>query len=223
MSCSCSINGYGSMLNAYGPMLNGYEYPYRIGLAGHGLGEGNYHFFGSGLGSGNYHFQGSGLGQIDPVTLTAAISEAASLFSQIEAALGIDAGSHEANIIVPVQNAVVNSVIAPVSAFLNSVNTGTHVPTCQELQTWLSEVKAAYTQWENYLHNTHWVDGRAAQQAESTLASYWTNATNDLNKYIGQYCGIGATGGIFVNPVTGQFNLTTIALIGAAAYFLLKK
>ena len=182
-----------SCINGYGPMLNGY---------------------GPML---------NGLGQIDPMTLTAAITEAANLFSQIEAALGIDAGSHEANIIVPVQNAVVNSVIAPVSAYLTSVNNGTHTPTCQELQTWLTEVTNAHTQWENYLHNTHWKDGRAAQQADSTLASYWTNAMNDLNKYIGQYCGIGATGGILVNPTTGQLNYTTLAIIGVAAFYLLKK
>lgn len=185
-------------LNAYGPMLNGY--PYRIGLA-----------------------KGPGLSQIDPATLTAAISAAISTFKSLVAALGIDAGSSEANVIVPVQNAVVNSVIAPVSAFLTSVNQGTHVPTCQELQSWLSEVTTAHTHWENFLHGTQWKDGRAAQQAESTLASYWTNATNDLNKYIGQYCGIGATGGIFVNPTTGQLNYTTLALIGVAAYFFLKK
>jgi hypothetical protein len=165
----------------------------------------------------------NGLGQIDPVTLTAAITEASNLFAQIESALGIDAGSREANIIVPVQNAVVNSVIAPVSAFLTSVNQGTHVPTCQELQTWLTEVNNAHTQWENYLHNTQWRDGRAAQQADATLASYWTNALNDLHKYITQYCGSAVTGGILVNPVTGQFNYLTIGLIGVAAYFLLAK
>ena len=196
MACSC-INGYGPMLNGYGPMLNGSWYSRPLGL--------------------------SGLGQIDPVTLTAAITEATNLFNQIESALGIDAGSHEANIIVPVQNAVVNSVIAPVSAFLTSVNNGTHVPTCQELQQWQQEVNAAHTQWENYLHNTHWTDGRAAQQADATLASYWTNATNDLAKYVAQYCGVGVTGGILVNPVTGQLNTTTLALIGVAAYFLLSK
>lgn len=193
MSCSCDNSGLG----AYGPMLNGY--PYRIGLAGYGL------------------------GQIDPATLVAAISQAQTAWNTIKAALGIDAGSSEANIIVPVQNAVVNSVIAPVSAYLTTVNNGTHVPTCQELQSWLAEVTQAHNNWENYLHNTQWKDGRAAQQAEATLASYWTNAINDLNKYIGQYCGIGATGGIFVNPVTGQLNITTLALIGAAAYFLIKK
>lgn len=196
MACSCTN---GSALGNAGPMLNGLR-PYFIGVAGY-----------------------SGLGQIDPVTLTAAITEAANLWGTIENALGIDAGSREANIIVPVQNAVVNSVIAPVSAYLNSINTGAHTPTCQELQTWLSEVTAAHTKWENYLHNTTWRDGRAAQQADATLASYWTNATNDLNKYIGQYCGIGATGGILVNPTTGQLNYTTIALVGIAAYFFLKK
>lgn len=196
MTCSCSsINGYGAMLNNFGPMLNGY--PYRIGLAG--------------------------LGQIDPSLLVSAINEATSAWNSIESALGIDAGSHEANIIVPVQNAVVSSVIAPVSAFLTTVNQGTHTPTCQELQTWMTEVTQAHTKWENYLHGTTWKDGRAAQQAEATLASYWTNATNDLTKYIGQYCGIGATGGLLVNPVTGQLNYITLGLIGVAAYFLLKK
>lgn len=204
MTCSCTnggMNGYGPMLNGAGPMLNGR--PYLIGVPG---------------------FSGySGLGQIDPTTLVAAITEASNLWNNLKSALGIDAGSSEANVIVPVQNAVVNSVIAPVSAYLTSVNNGTHVPTCQELQSWLSEVTAAHTKWENYLHNTTWKDGRAAQQADATLASYWTNATNDLNKYIGQYCGIGATGGIFVNPTTGQLNYTTLALIGVAAYFLMKK
>jgi hypothetical protein len=188
------------MLNNFGPMLNGVKIPYYIGLAGPKY----------------------GLGQIDPASLTLAITTAVNAWNTIKSALGIDAGSSEANIIVPVQNAVVNSVITPVSAFLTSVNNGTHIPTCQELQSWLTEVTQAHTNWENYLHNTQWKDGRAAQQADATLASYWTNATNDLNKYIGQYCGIGATGGILINPVTGQLNYTTIALIGVAAYFLMK-
>lgn len=204
MTCSC-INGYGPMLNNYGPMLNG-----AFG-------------FGSGL-SGVHHFAGSGLGQIDPVTLTAAITQAANLWQQLKSALGIDAGSSEANVIVPVQNKVVAGVITPVANFLTTVNNGTVVPTCAQLQQYLAELKAAQAQWLNFLHGTTWKDGRAAQQAEATLAPYFTNGTNDLTKYIGQYCGVssGITS-IFTNPTTGQTNWGTIGLIGVAAYFFLKK
>ena len=178
---------------------------------------------GEGLNGYGPMLNGAGLGQIDPITLTAAISEASNLWQQIKSALGIDAGSSEANVIVPLQNSVVSGVIAPVSDFLTSVNNGSVVPTCAQLQSYLSELTAAQSKWLNFLHGTTWRDGRAAQQAEATLAPYFTNGTNDLHKYIGQYCGVGATGGILVNPVTGQLNYTTIALAGVAAFFLLKK
>lgn len=184
-----------SCINGYGPMLNN---------AGPML-------------------NGAGLGQIDPATLTSAITEAANLWSQIKSALGIDAGSSEANVIVPLQNSVVASVITPVANFLTSVKAGQVVPTCQQLQSYLSELTAAQQKWLAFLHGTTWKDGRAAQQAEATLAPYFTNGTNDLNTFIGQYCGIGATGGILVNPVTGQLNYTTLAIVGVAAYFLLLK
>jgi hypothetical protein len=170
-----------------------------------------------------YYMGVAGLGQIDPVSLALEISTALKTWQQLLVTLGIGAGAREADVIVPVQNKIVASVIAPVSDFLTSVNNKTHVPTCSELQTWLSEVTQAKTQWLNYLHNTAWKDGRAAQQAEATLAPYWTNATNDLNKYIVQDCGgIGSIGSIFTDA-SGQTNWTMIALAGVAAYVLLGK
>jgi hypothetical protein len=169
-----------------------------------------------------YYIGVSGLGQIDPITIATAVTEAMDAWNQLLSALGIGAGAREADVIVPVQNKVVSTVIAPVSDYLTSVNNKTHIPTCAELQTWLSEVTQAKTIWLNYLHNTQWQDGRAAQQAEATLAPYFTNATNDLNKYILQYCG-GGVGSIFTDPTTGQTNWTTVGLVGVAAFFLLKK
>lgn len=200
MACSC-INGYGPMLNNFGPMLNGNgrsrSIPHYIGVAG--------------------------LGQIDPVSLALEFEQAKATWENLLLTLGIGAGAHEADIIVPIQNKVVSTVIAPVSDYLTSVNNKTHVPTCSELSQWLGEVNQAKTQWLNFLHNTAWKDGRAAQQAEATLAPYWTNATNDLNKYIAQYCGTGGIGSIFTDPATGQTNWTMIALAGVAAYLLLGK
>lgn len=202
MSCCNSLNGYGSMLNGEGPMLSGRSKPYYIGVAG--------------------------LGQFDPGTITASVSaidtavtDAKSAWDALEAALGIGAGRREADVIVPVQNKIVETIIAPVSDYLTSINNGTHTPTCNELQMWLGAVTQAKRSWDNFLYNTTWQDGRAAQQAAATLQPYWTNATNDLNKYITQYCtGISATiGSIFTTP-TGQTNWPVIGLLAVGTYFL---
>lgn len=168
----------------------------------------------------------SGLGQFDPTSITAAVSaldtsitDAKSAWTSLEAALGIGAGRREADIIVPVQNKIVGTVIAPVSDYLTSINNGSHIPTCNELQMWLGAITQAKKSWDNFLYNTTWQDGRAAQQAAATLQPYWTNATNDLNKYIQQYCTGLST--IFTNPTTGGINWPVVGLLGIGAYLLL--
>lgn len=164
--------------------------------------------------------ESTGLGQLDPATLFAineAFVHAKDLWEDILNIFGIGAGAREADVVVPVQNQLVETVIAPVSDFLTKVNTGEITPSCVQLQTWQSQIISAEKKWLDYLHKTEWQDGRAAQQAEATLAPYFTNAKQDLQKYIDQYCK-GTIGGIFTTP-EGTINWPVIG-IGAGIVYL---
>ncbi|MCI0617653.1 hypothetical protein L0244_32165 [bacterium] len=165
----------------------------------------------------------AGLGQLDPATLLAlnsAFIHAKDLWDDIKAIFGIGAGAREADAIVPLQNELTTQIIAPVSDFLTGVNNGTITPSCSELQTWKTQVVNAEIKWLEFLHKTQWQDGRAAQQAEATLAPYWQNAKTDLQKYIQQKCGT-LGGGIITTP-TGELNWPVIA-IGAGAIYMLSR
>lgn len=166
---------------------------------------------------------GSGLGQLDPATLLAineAFVHAKDLWQDILQIFGIGAGAREADAIVPLQNQLVDTVIAPVSDFLTQVNNGQHTPTCSELKTWQSQIAQAKTKWNDFLHKTEWKDGRAATQAEATLAPYWTNIDRDLAKYVQQYCTVLGGG---VSTPFGEISLPVLALGAGALYFILKK
>jgi len=170
--------------------------------------------------------QTNGLGQVDPATILAvqqAFVHAKDLWDDIKAIFGIGAGAREADAIVPLQNQIQAQILAPVSEFLTSVRNGTVHPTCQEYQTWRSQLVATEQKWLDFLHKTTWADGRAAQQAEATLAPYFTPMKSELQQGIQQYCGvIGGGGGIITNP-DGSMNWPIIALAGGAIYMLTRR
>lgn len=151
------------------------------------------------------------------------IDEMKSLWADLEAALGIGAGRREADVIVPVQEKIVSEFIAPVSDYLTQINNHQITPTCVDLQVWQQSITNVQANWLAYLHNTEWMDGRAAQQAEATLAPYFTNAKRDLAKYQQQYCGVfgGIGGGILTTP-SGDINWPVVALGGGLLYMLVK-
>ena len=84
---------------------------------------------------------------------------------------GIGTGRMEADRIVPIQNQVVDSVIAPIAEAVNA-DYRTFLSVSQ-LQAMYDALLNARDAWLAFLHNTQWSDGRAATQAEATLQPYW--------------------------------------------------
>lgn len=169
---------------------------------------------------------GGGLGQIDPATIVAvqaAFVHAKDLWDDIKGIFGIGAGAHEADAITPLQNQITTQILAPVSDFLTGVHNGTINPSCAEVQTWQTQVIASEQKWLDFLHKTQWSDGRAAQQAEATLAPYYRNAKTDLQTLAQSKCGvIGGGGGIFTTS-TGAMNWPLIAAGAGLLYMISRK
>lgn len=111
----------------------------------------------------------SGLGLIDPATLAGEVSSIIEWgkgeWEDIQAALGIGAGRREADVIVPMQNQITNTVLVP------AVDMGTHseMHTCTELLQMQGAIVNAAQQFSTFLDNQHWLDGRAADQARFWL------------------------------------------------------
>jgi hypothetical protein len=167
-----------------------------------------------------------GLGQIDPATIVAvqeAFVHAKDLWEDIEKIFGIGAGRHEADVIVPLQNQITQQILSPVGDFLERVRNNQQVPTCQECTTWLAQLKAAETNWLNYLHNTQWADGRAAQQAEQTLAPIFKSQKDELQRCVTAKCGVtGGIGSIFTTA-DGSTNWPILAAGAGILFMLLRK
>jgi hypothetical protein len=173
--------------------------------------------------------QTNGLGQIDPATILAvqeAFVHAKDLWEDIEKIFGIGAGRHEADVIVPLQNQVTQQILAPVGDFLERVRTNQVVATCAECTTWRTQLVAAETKWVSYLHTTQWQDGRAAQQAEATLAPIFKSQKDELQLCINAKCGVVGGGGgpipIITNP-DGSINWPIVAAGAGLLYALMKK
>jgi len=164
-----------------------------------------------------------GLGQIDPATILAlqeAFVHAKDLWEDIEKIFGIGAGRHEADVIVPLQNQVTTTILSPVGDYLERVRTHQQQATCQESTTWLTQLKAAETKWLDYLHKTTWADGRAAQQAEQTLAPIFSSQKTELQQQVTALCGVtGGIGNILTNP-DGSTNWPMIAAGAGLVYAL---
>jgi hypothetical protein len=174
----------------------------------------------------------SGLGEIDLGAFGSVLSLAQAAWDQLLSALGVGAGRKEADIIVPIQNKVVSDIIAPIFAFDDAVLNHNQPVDCNEARLFLSSVTSAEQQWLNYLHLTKWVDGRAAQQAEATLAPYFTKCKGDLNTIIATKCSsvVGSVGDVIGNTVgnilktsTGETNWPVIGIGVAVAFMFLRK
>lgn len=168
--------------------------------------------------------QTNGLGQLDPGTLLAineAFVHAKDLWEDILKIFGIGAGRREADAIVPLQNQITDQILAPVGAFLENARNGTTNPTCAECTTWRTQLVAAETKWLSFLHTTQWQDGRAAQQAEATLAPIFKSQKDELQACINAKCGITGGGGI-ITP-EGNINWPIVALGAGALYMLTRK
>lgn len=167
-----------------------------------------------------------GLGQIEVEAIAAAYTHAKDLWEDFQKMFGIGAGRMEADVIVPLQNDVHREVLAPVGDFLEKVRTNQLVPTCTDCTNWRAELLAAEKQWLNYLHSTQWQDGRAAQQAENTLAPIFKSQKDELLACVTAKCG-GVIGGgglppIFTNP-DGSTNWPIIAAGAGLVYALMRR
>jgi hypothetical protein len=174
-----------------------------------------------------------GMGQIDPVTaiagISTAITQAKNLYQSLLAALGIGAGAREANIIVPIQNQITNNVLVP------AVNLGESPSrTCAQMLAWQKNIQVAHDQFQAWLTNTHWADGRAAQQAlnwlngplpaSSTQPSWFHQVQSDFNNQFQRECGsvLGGTTVVLPGGLTVGSNTMLLLAAGLGAYLLLK-
>lgn len=174
-----------------------------------------------------------GMGAIDVDAFGGVLAGAKVAWDNLVKALGIGAGRSEADIIVPIQNKVVNDIIAPIFAFDDAVLNHNQVVDCNEARAFLAGVSSAEQQWLNYLHLTKWQDGRAATQAEETLQPYFTKCKTDLNTIIATKCSsvsgsvgsvIGDVIGSITKTSTGETNWPVIlGVVGIAFLFLRKK
>ena len=169
----------------------------------------------NGLGALGQEQEGAG---VDPATILAlqqAFVHAQDLWNDIKQIFGIGAGAREADAIVPLQNEVHQTFLAPLSAYLD--NTATK--TCAEIQAWQAQFTLVENRWITFLHGTEWQDGRAAQQAEATLGPYFAEFKAELLQLQRTLCG--TTGGIITNP-DGTTNWPILAA-GAGVLFLLMR
>jgi hypothetical protein len=173
-----------------------------------------------------------GMGQIDVDAFAGVLAGAKVMWENLVEALGIGAGRKEADIIVPIQNKVVNDIIAPIYAFDDAILNHDQPVDCNEARTYLASVTTAEQQWLNYLHLTKWADGRAAQQAEASLQPYFANCKRDLNTIINTKCStiggtvgdvIGDTIGSIIRTPTGETNWPVILGITGLAFMFLRK
>jgi hypothetical protein len=72
----------------------------------------------------------------------------------------------------------------------------------------------------DFLHGTQWQDGRAAQQAEATLAPYFSEFKTELAGLRTHLCG--STGGIITNP-DGTTNWPVLAAGAGLLFVLMRK
>jgi hypothetical protein len=173
------------------------------------------------------------MGAIDVDAFGGVLAGAKVAWDNLVQALGIGAGRQEADIIVPIQNKVVNDIIAPIYSFDDAVLNKNQPVDCNEARAYLASVTSAEQQWLNYLHLTKWQDGRAATQAEATLQPYFAQCKRDLNTIIATKCASvgGSVGDVIGNTVssilrtsTGETNWPVILIgVGAAFLFLRKK
>lgn len=132
--------------------------------------------------------------QFDPEPIS---RSALTLITAIESAFGIGSGRKEADIIVPIQNQVFDTILKPI---IDAVNLQGPTMTYETLQSLWNSLETAKAKWLAFLHQP-WPDGRAAQQAEATLAPYWNDAETKIQALL-QTAPHGGTGGLVGGVVT---------------------
>jgi hypothetical protein len=122
---------------------------------------------------------------------------------------------------VPMQNTVLNTVLAPVSNALGMTAVQTSVSALQALASFLN---AGQAQWNAWLQ-AH--PSSRATGAQNTLAPYFQRLNLAIQTYLGQ---MGATvpvipgTGIPLQPgIFGSMSTTTLLLLGVGAYLLLRR
>jgi len=152
--------------------------PMVIELISRGQGFGLAHSDVTGMGGFGPHGMG-GLGQMgqDPVSVALAAQKAGDFINKVMDFLHIGAGRREADQIVPYQNEVANQILVPISALINSG----HDYSYSQWKSLYDSLAQAETAWLQFLHNTTWSDGRAAQQAEATLAPLFQREKDELS------------------------------------------
>jgi hypothetical protein len=149
-----------------------------------------------------------GLGFVDPGTAAMALQTASGFVSKIESFFNIGAGRREADQIVPYQNDVHYNVLAPVASALEgdlSYN---------QLQSLYKALTDAETAWLKFLRETQWSDGRAATQAESTLAPIFSSLKSQLVSRLSA-----KTGGLFSGETITTWFPSYVPGLGPEAVF----
>jgi hypothetical protein len=181
-------------------------------------------------------YQPSGMGFVDPATALSVAEAGAGIISKISNFLGIGKGRMEADQITPYQDEISNDVLAPISAALNS---GTD-RSASEWQTMYNTVVSTEQSWLRFLHDTEWFDGRAAVQAEATLAPYFDAIKQHLQLKISEAGGFFSSIGDAISNFLGiapqpvsvtqpalragmGSNLPLMLLAGVALWFFVKK
>ena len=110
-------------------------------------------------------------------------STAIKFINTVESWFGIGAGRREADEITPTQNQLQTAIISPIYAQMAN---GTAM-SCGTIATLYLSAFKAWQQWMHFLHDTSWSDGRAAVQAEATLAPYFNTILGSDSGAAGQY------------------------------------
>lgn len=111
------------------------------------------------------------------------ISRAAiDVIASMQKFLGIGRGRMEADQIVPIQNYIHYNVLQPVAEAVNA--SYAEALSGSQLQDMLDALLTTKQNWLDFLHNTQWTDGRAATQAEQTLAFLFDDQERKLRVLI---------------------------------------
>jgi hypothetical protein len=130
----------------------------------------------------------------------------------IENFLGIGQGRREADLIVPTQNQIQMTVLAPISDELDNNKPNL---TCTELNTMLTTLKSTEQKWLVFLHDPRWQTA-APINAEATLAPYFKEFEDEIQAEINTRCGI-------IGTIGGGSNTTMLVAGLGLAVFLLPK
>lgn len=149
-----------------------------------------------------------------------------------EAISNFGRGHEEADIIVPVQNAMVSRLAQIVAAYPSAG--------IADLQSMYNELKSMKSTFINFVNDPRFTDGRASQQAlygtggnDPGMLFYFDD---NLGKIATRLQSLGGAGAVpsptlpfpYVPPISGagflgNMSTTTVAMLGIGAYLLMKK